>query len=250
MVKAPAIDPRSAPFALAKSELVAHALAREIKAGQVLRGDQLDSEGALMRRFEVSRNTVRRGLQMLVDQGLITTRTGIGSFVTYQGDVIDDRKGWSVALSEVPERLETRLLDLRRGSCARSDAFLSLRDLPAPGDYLCIDRLRLSCETGEGVSLERSRLPWRDVFAAIPVAGLVDDSLSRTLLAQGLSATTGEELAGVLSALGDADATCMRRPVGGPMLRLHRLTRAADGSLLELVESLLDPNRFGLRMVF
>ncbi|WP_099826075.1 GntR family transcriptional regulator [Oceaniglobus indicus] len=235
---------------LAKSERVAQALAREIRAGRVTRGDQLDSEGALMRRFDVSRNTVRRGLQILAGQGLITTRTGIGSFVTYRGDTIDDRKGWSVALSHGPDRLETRLLRLNRGGCARADTFLAARGLDTAGDYLCIDRLRVSPDTGQGVSLERSRLPWRAVFADVPSDGLADGSLSRTLAALGLVATTGEEVAGVLPALPAADAGVMKRPAETPMLRLQRLTRAADGTLLEHVESVLDPDRFGLRMVF
>ena len=73
-----------------KSQLIAAALESEIRAGKVSRGDLLDSETALVRRFEVSRNTVRRGLEILAGKGLITTRTGIGSFVTYEGETIDD----------------------------------------------------------------------------------------------------------------------------------------------------------------
>ena len=61
---------------------------------------------------------------------------------------------------------------------------------------------------------------------------------------------SGEEMADVVPALSGADAAIMKRPVGDPMLRLRRITRCADGSALEYVESLLDPARFGLRVSF
>ena len=79
---------------IAKSELVAQTLEREIREGRVGHGDLLESEVGLMRRFSVSRNTVRKGLEILSRQGLITTRTGIGSFVTYDGTTIDSNLGW------------------------------------------------------------------------------------------------------------------------------------------------------------
>lgn len=60
----------STQIGLPKSELVARTLEREIRDGRLLHGDQLDSEGGLMRRFSVSRNTVRRGLEILARQGV------------------------------------------------------------------------------------------------------------------------------------------------------------------------------------
>jgi GntR family transcriptional regulator len=235
---------------LAKSERVAHVLEREIRTGSVAHGDQLHSEVMLMQRFDVSRNTVRRGLQILANRGLIATRTGIGSFVTYQGAAIDDTQGWSVALSQGPGRLVTQLLDLRRGGCARTDAFLVSQGQDAFGDYLCLDRLRRDEATEQGVSLEYSRLPWRDVLTPVLTDGLVDDSLHKTLLAKGLSFASGNEIAGVLAHLSDEDAAVMKRPAGDAMLHLRRLTKTQDGSLLEYVESILDPDRFGLKVAF
>lgn len=230
---------------MAKSERVAQTLEREIREGRVLHGDQLESEGLLMQRFEVSRNTVRRGLELLARQGLITTRTGIGSFVTYDGTTIDSNLGWTVALSRGMGRVETRVLDIRRGGCARADGYLG-----GVGDYLCIDRLRYCHEAGCSISLERSRLPWRDVFADVLRVGLTKGSLSRTLGDLGLVHAGGEEMAGVVPSLSAVDAAIMGRAAGQPMLRLQRATRAEDGGTLEYVESLLDPARFGLRMEF
>ncbi|MGV8986175.1 MAG: GntR family transcriptional regulator [Cypionkella sp.] len=230
---------------LAKSEHVALTLEREIREGRVVYGDLLESEGNLMQRFAVSRNTVRRGLGILSRQGLITTRTGIGSFVTYDGATIDSNLGWTVALSGGESHVETRTLDIRRAPCAKADAFLG-----ATGDYLCIDRLRYCNREKAGISLERSRLPWREVFAPLLERGLTAGSLSRTLNEIGLDAAGGEEIASVVPALSPIDAAVMGRKPAEPVLRLQRLTRTQDGTVLEYVDSLLDPLRFGLRMAF
>jgi GntR family transcriptional regulator len=229
----------------AKSERVAGSLEADIRAGRMAHGDQLDSEGRLMQRFAVSRNTVRRGLELLASKGLITTRTGIGSFVTYDGTTIDSALGWTVALAHGAGRVETRLLDLRRAGCPRADAALG-----GTGDYLCLDRLRYSHDAGCGISLERSRLPWRAAFQAVLEGGLTDGSLSRTLADLGLAAAGGAETATVLPALSAVDAAIMGRRAGQPMLRLERVTRGQDGGVLEWVDSLLDPAHFGLRIAF
>lgn len=230
---------------LAKSEQVARAIERDIRAGRLPHGDLIGSEAGLMRRFSVSRNTVRRGLEILARQGLITTRTGIGSFVTYDGTTLDSARGWTVALSQEGGAVETRLLGINAGSSARADARLG-----GAGHYLRIDRLRLCRRAGQGISLERSRLPWRPGFAPVPQHGLKEGSLNATLAALGLAAASGEEVAGVIPALSAVDAGIMQRAAGGPMLRLERVTRDAAGEVLEYVESILDPARFGLRIAF
>ncbi len=230
---------------MAKSEIVAHTLEREIREGRFGHGDQLDSEGGLMRRFSVSRNTVRRGLALLARQGLITTRTGIGSFVTYNGTTIDSNLGWTTALSCGIGEVTTRVLVIWQGACAKAD-----RHFGEKSAYLCIDRLRFCEAAGCGISLERSRLPWRDPFEAVLAAGLSGGSLNRTLNEMGLAAAGGQEIAGVIPALSKPDAAIMERRPGSPMLRLERVTRCADGSALEYVESILDPARFGLRVDF
>lgn len=235
----------STRIGIAKSELVAQTLEREIREGRVAHGELLESEGALMRRFAVSRNTVRKGLELLTRQGLITTRSGIGSFVTYDGTTIDSNLGWTVALSHGAGEVITRLLRLGRGASARAD-----RMLGSVQEYLCVDRLRFCTGTKQGISLERSRLPWRDAYAEAAANGLTDQSLNRTLADLGLFAAKGQETAGVIPALSEVDATIMERPAGTPMLRLERVTRCADGGVLEYVDSILDPTRFGLRIDF
>ncbi len=229
----------------AKFVQIAQTLEAEIKTGNIGRGDRLSSESALMQRFSVSRNTIRRSLETLSAKNLITKRSGIGSFVTYGGEMIDSEHGWTLALSEGSGKVGTRVLGIWRGLCS------DIQDPRLNGvDCLHIDRLRFRSGTGLGISLERSRLPWRDGYGDIPQNGLVDGSLSTTLAGLGILTQSGEEWANVLPELSPDDAQLMGRRAGEAMLRMRRLTRSPDGLLVEYVESLLDPEYFGLHLEF
>ena len=54
----------------------------EIQDGTLVRGDRLPSENELMERFGVSRQTVRRALEELAENGLVEGRRGSGTYVT------------------------------------------------------------------------------------------------------------------------------------------------------------------------
>ncbi|MEM8581640.1 MAG: GntR family transcriptional regulator [Pseudomonadota bacterium] len=228
-----------------KSARIANVLEVEIRSGTISKGDALASESALVKRFSVSRNTVRKSLEILSDKGLITTKSGLGSFVTYGGQMIDDRRGWSVALSESADSLGTRVLRIER-------AHMDFEDAPADAktDCLFVDRLRFHAATGVAVSLERSRVIWRSGFENILSDGLKNGSLTDTLRSKGLVVASGDEWANVLPSLSADDAQILGRRAGEPMLLLRRLTRAADGMSIEYIKSLLDPHRFGLHMRF
>lgn len=228
-----------------KSVRIAETIEAEIRSGRLGNGAPLESESGLVKRFSVSRNTVRKSLEILNRKGLITTRTGIGSFVTFDGKTIDDRGGWTLALSVGGVGLATRVLNLRRGSMDLENAPEGIGD-----DFLVVDRLRFKLQTGLGVSLERSRITWRDGFEDILSQGLTGGSLTATLRDKRIAVTCGDEWANVLPALSQQDAQLMGRTAGEPMLRVSRLTRAADRSIIEYVESTLDPTLFGLHMEF
>ena len=60
---------------------LANILRRKISTGEFRPGDQLPSEAQLCRRFEISPMTVRRTINLLADQGIISTAQGRGTFV-------------------------------------------------------------------------------------------------------------------------------------------------------------------------
>ena len=60
---------------------IATRLQTEIRLGKVAVGDLLPTETELMARHSASRQTVREALRILMDQGLIVRRAGLGSVV-------------------------------------------------------------------------------------------------------------------------------------------------------------------------
>lgn len=60
---------------------VEHVLGDEIATGVMKVGEQVPTEDSLIARFEVSRITVRRAIQNLVNRGIVEIRRGRGTFV-------------------------------------------------------------------------------------------------------------------------------------------------------------------------
>jgi DNA-binding GntR family transcriptional regulator len=67
---------------MARYRDIAEDLKTRIAIGEFAPGDQLPSIPALMEHYEVpGLNTIRQAQQLLVDDGLVETRQGVGSFV-------------------------------------------------------------------------------------------------------------------------------------------------------------------------
>lgn len=231
--------------ATAKTERIALTLEGDILSGKLEYGAQLESENALVRRFAVSRNTVRKGLETLAGKGLITTRVGIGSFVTFEGRTIDNALGWTRALSSGQDAVETKLLRLEATTDPELAAMLKERS----PDFISIDRMRSVTSSGRVISIERSRVPLRPGLESVVDRGLLKGSLSATLLAAGLRGVSGEEWAEI-ECLSETDAALADVAAGTPFLRTRRLVRDREGKPIEFVVSLLDPRHFALHLEF
>jgi GntR family transcriptional regulator len=236
---------RRSRVARAKPDQVAMTLEQEIRTGKFAFGQRLQSENELVRRFHVSRTTVRKGLDALAGKGLITKRIGIGSFVTFDGEVIDDALGWTRALAGRNLAVETRVLRIALVSDRRLARQLGI----GTTRFIAIDRTRHLGVHGPTISIERSRVPFRQQLEHLATEGLSGGSLSRTFKEAGLVADGGEEWADV-ECLNVTDAAVMGARQGSPCLRTRRLVRGADGGVLEYVISLLDPKFFALHLKF
>ncbi|MFB5189287.1 GntR family transcriptional regulator [Alicyclobacillus fastidiosus] len=60
---------------------VYHAIKNAIENGQFQEGEILPTESELMEKFGVSRITTNRALQILASEGIVTRKTGVGTFV-------------------------------------------------------------------------------------------------------------------------------------------------------------------------
>ena len=70
------------------SQIIYENLKRDIERGDYAPGARLPSESELCRTYGVHRDTARRALKKLVDDGLIAKRPGVGSFVHASNDRI------------------------------------------------------------------------------------------------------------------------------------------------------------------
>ncbi|MER6029555.1 GntR family transcriptional regulator [Streptomyces sp. NPDC001851] len=226
-----------------KHQRISRILAREIRDGARPAGERLPGEHALAQRFGVSRTTIRAALAELSEQGLITTRTGKGSYVLFDGRPPDDRPGWARAVAVPGGDTTVRTLAVREARDAALAAELGLeKDV-----FVCVERVRELAADGTVVSYERSFLPPVPVIRELPARGLGQESLTALLQRAGLRAEQGEQR--VCGRPVDAEeAELLRRTPGDWFLRTRRTGRAADGSFVEHVVTLLDPGHFHLAL--
>lgn len=223
---------------------VADALDEAIRRGDLATGERLAGEHDLAQQLDVSRGTVRKALEELARRRLISTETGRGSFVTFDGRDLDAPGGWARALLETGVSTVTQVLRLE----LVSDPELCVHLGAAQTVFLAVDRVRRLSD-GQVISLERSRVPAVPALHDVPEDGLVDDSLTATLRTAGLVVAAGEEWVQV-AGLDDEAAEVFGRPVGAPCLHTLRVSRDATGQPVEQVTSYLDPDRFRLHTRF
>jgi GntR family transcriptional regulator len=225
-----------------KRERLIDEIVSRIFSGLLGHGDQLPGEHQLAQEFGVSRGTVRGALTELQRRGLITTESGIGSFVTYDGVDLDDRHGWARALARSGLRIDTEVLSISRVSDAGMLARFGLHEVVA------VHRRRRDAD-GRPVSLERALVPPLGSLAELHITGLRNDSLSASLAAAGLSASHGEQDID-LRPLTTPDAELLGRVPGEQFLHSIRTTLTAAEGLVEHVVSRLDPAHFRFHVAF
>lgn len=227
-----------------KHESVASMLSRDIMRGVPGPGERLAGEYALAERFCVSRGTVRQALAQLQRDGLIEKHAGAGSFVTFDGHRLDERLGWAQALARHGVRTSAEVLRLERITSRSLAHKLKLRDR----SFLALDRRR-RLPSGEIVSLERSRLPWRTELDAIVADRLGAGSLTATLTAMGLRAAGWSERVELVWLDAD-DAAALETQPGDPFLACFRTSYLADKHPIEHVITLLNPQHFRLELSY
>jgi GntR family transcriptional regulator len=203
-------------------------------------GDRIDSEPKLARRFGVSRFTVARALEILVDEGLIRRRQGLGSFVA------------PPALVRAPSYLSsfTEAVEAQRRTA--SHRLLSFRStdwregLPYPEEaaLIALDRLRLvdgapaaihrsviARKVAERIGLTRSvaAAPGFSLYRLFDRSGLVIERGVETLRARAATAVEAR-------LLNIADV-----PV---VMAVRRETFGPDGMLLDVVDAVYDARRY------
>src|SRR3954451_11958960 len=100
---------------------LAQAIEGAISGGSLPAGSRLENEILLAQRYGLSRPTVRRAVQELVDKGLLVRKRGVGT------QVLQPHVRRSVELTSLYD-------DLARGGEVPTTEVLSLDRVPAPAD--------------------------------------------------------------------------------------------------------------------
>ncbi len=183
---------------------------------------------------------MRSALAELQRRELITTETGVGSFVTFDGKPLDQQVGWARALADGGAEVDTELLGIASGGDPAVEEQY--------GPIVTVRRLRRSA--GRPVSIEVAALPAVGVLADLPTTGLVDGSITATLRARRAAQAPVASSGSPSSRWTPRTPHCSTEHPGELFLRAVRVTRDRDGGLVEHVVSLLDPQRFRFHLTF
>lgn len=148
------IDPRSALPLYAQVEA---ALAAAVADGTFTPGSLLPNETALIRRYGVSRTTIRQAIQDLVRRGLVEIRRGIGTFVLQPKitQELTELTGFVEDMRALGHRPTARVVDHR--VLPSSAAVARHLEMKAGTEVVRIQRVRLANEVP--VSFDETYLP-------------------------------------------------------------------------------------------
>ena len=162
-------------------------LTEEITGGQLPEGSQLPSEESLIRRFAVSRTTIRQAIQNLTNRGLVEIRRGKGTFVTRPKIVqeLTALTGFVEDMHAAGRRPTARLLEKKVVVASEAVArHLALRE---GSQVVRIRRVRLA--DGNTVSFDETYLPraigekiMSDDLEAEPIFSLLEEKYSIPLV--------------------------------------------------------------------
>lgn len=187
-VQVPVTIDRSSPIPLYHQ--LAEQLRSAITEGRLQPGDPFENEVAVAERLQLSRPTVRRAIQELVDQGLLIRRRGLGTTVSNRKvhrraeltSLYDD-------LKRAGQEPRTELLSLEVVTNERAAGGL---DLPADTPLLHVVRLRYVEDTP--LAVMQNWLP--PAYSDISADELTDGGLYDALRARGAKPVVAQQSIG------------------------------------------------------
>lgn len=218
-------------------------LKQQIESGELMPGDAVPSESQLVNDYGISRVTVRRGLAILLEAGLLETIRGIGNFVAKpkfnQATLTFQEKG-----SPKENKLDYQLLEVKR---------ISADDITAgklgvfEGTKVFMIRRLISSDNGP-VGIDMKYLPYikgqpmmenEIEFADFPAIVAKHTNVTIHKIEMGISATP----------LTVKEAELLKTVEGHPALCVHRAFYAKNGKTLGFSKTIYRGETFELSAV-
>ncbi len=222
-------DERAGPLYLQLTRRIGAA----IDAGELAPGQGLPPEREMAAMTGLSRVTVRKAVQALVQAGRLVQRRGSGTFVAPKVERVEQALSLLTSFSE----------DMaRRGKAGRSVWLARGLDAPSPEETMALglaahdrvarlERVRLADDVP--LAIERATLP----AAILPEPDAVGSSLYAVLAARGVRPVRAVQRISAAN-LGARDAGLLEVPVGAAGLRIERVSYLPSGRVVEFTRSL------------
>jgi DNA-binding GntR family transcriptional regulator len=224
-----------------------HQLAARLKDavanGELPKGVFLDNELDLAEQWQVSRPTVRRAIQELVDDGLLVRRRGVGT------QVVNDQVRRPFSLSSLYD-------DLLAAGRSPTTEVIGLDTLAAPEDVALALGLsadapvahltRLRSANGRPLAIVHNWLLC-DVAEQLTADVLAERGLYELLREQGIRPHSAQQRLGAKAAApGEADL--LRLEVGAPLVTMHRVMQDDTGRAIEVADTVYDAAHYSVEM--
>jgi GntR family transcriptional regulator len=206
---------------------VAQVLERAIEAGDLVPGDRLDNEIALAGSLGLSRPTMRRAIQYLVERGLLVRKRGIGTRVVHPA-VRRPVELTSLYDDLTAEGRHPTTDVLRLAEVPASDAVAHVLGVAEGAPVVALERLRHA--DGEPLALLRNHLP----AGIVPLTeeAMRANGLYRTMRAAGIRLHLASQVIGARSAT-TTEARLLAEPRGAPLLTMRRTAYDDTGRVVE-----------------
>lgn len=221
---------------------IARQLQDDIEAGVIQPGSRLDNEVELAEKLLVSRPTVRQAIRVLVDQGLVVRRRGVGTIVVPR-------------VVRRPIALSSLYDDLAHAQRKPTTKVLRIAEEPPPpevatrlvlGDgapVLVIDRIRFAED--EPIALMCNYIP--KGLVDIDPERLSDTGLYETLRASGISPRVAEQTIGARQATA-REARLLEIATREAVLTMTRVAFDDAGRAIEYGSHIYPGSRYSFQM--
>jgi GntR family transcriptional regulator len=204
-----------------------------IKRGTINPGDALPSERDLAQRADVSRVTVRKAVQQLVQDGVLVQRHGSGTFVAHETQRVEQSLSQLTSFTEDMARrgMAVRAEWLDRGLYVASPEETIILGLSSGELVARIARLRLTGDVP--LAIERASLS----SSVLPDPASIGDSLYKYL--EKFSSRPVRAIQRIRAAnIAEDDALLLQVPVGSAGLHIERTSYLATGRVIEFTRSI------------
>ncbi len=215
-------------------------LVDDIRSDKYSDGDRFPSDTELVKRFNVSRGTIREALKMLLQQGFLIREQGRGSFVTYRK--IQQDPDHLIGFSELMRRnnIDPSAKIIEKDIIKPKPWLSRLMQLMPDDKLVRIVRLRFGDD--QPLIIERSYFNYR-LF--VP---LLDKDLEHNSIFELLYRHTCTELGDATQRIeaisaGQSDHKLLKVPIGTPLLLIKRLIKTSAGEYFQYSEDVYRSDR-------